>query len=151
MEIVFHLQISHLSHQSQAVCSLFRALLQLRWWVSLLTAEFTINYTSAKKCFWMRIVGFPNGCCCGSLPVAWTCPDKASVVSFAILKCLIHWSWSNMLATNIHNSLDFGSWKLQPLQWNLFHLSKFITLSSSIDDCNIWNFLAILNFHRRSE
>ena len=68
-KFVFHLQISRLSHQSQAFRGVFRALLQLRWWFSLLKPEFTMNYTNAKKCFSRRIVGFPNDCRCGTLPV----------------------------------------------------------------------------------
>ena len=49
-KLVFHLQISRLSHQSQAFCGILHALLQLRWQFSLLTPEFTMNYMNAKKC-----------------------------------------------------------------------------------------------------
>ena len=63
-KFVFHLQISHLSHQSQAFHGIFYALLQLRWRFSLLTPEFTRNYMNAKKCFSCRIVGFPYDCFC---------------------------------------------------------------------------------------
>ena len=102
-KLVFHLQISGPPHQSQAFRGIFRALLQLRWRFSLLTPEFTMNYTNAKKCFSRRIVGFPNDCRCGTLPVVWTCLHKASVVSFAILKWLLNSSIAIEYAGNEHS------------------------------------------------
>ena len=157
-KFVFHLQISRLSHQSQAFRGIFRALLQLRWRFSLLTPEFTMNYTNAKKCFSRRIVGFPNDCRCGTLPVVWTCLRKASVVSFSILKWLLNLTIAIEYSGNGEHSSSRWFWcRLHQVKGSaaarIFispSSSKFVRLSSSIDDYNI-DILAVVNFHGNSE